>query len=126
MHTQQALAAPAVLAQAGRAWRSALRDAGTLEQGDEVAEHFLATCPLDSVLAEVAQAVVDDPGLLEYGTGLAQFRDDPLRDSWTLREGRPYGLVCTRNQASYEARFRQRVVAWRWRNGLLQQSTERG
>jgi hypothetical protein len=65
---------------------------------------------------------------------LAQFLDDPAQKTWTLkaaearrghveavirqagsdldvatdRKGRPYTLVCTKNQASYERRVRQR------------------
>jgi hypothetical protein len=69
-----------------------------------------------------------------YCVELARFLDDPGRASWTLkaaethrrhvqatiqsnhcdvdcatiRQGSPHGLVCTKNQASYEARCRQR------------------
>jgi predicted 2-oxoglutarate/Fe(II)-dependent dioxygenase YbiX len=69
-----------------------------------------------------------------YCAQLAQFLDDPAFDSWTLkaaethrrhvqdivrsnhcdvdcvtvRQGSPHGLACTKNQASYDARCRQR------------------
>jgi hypothetical protein len=72
----------------------------------------------------------------QYCAQLAQWLDDPLRKSWTLKaaeqhrrhvqatiqtarcdvdcvtlkEGSPHGLVCTKNQASYEALCRQRVA----------------
>lgn len=76
------------------------------------------------------------PCSCEYCAQLAQFLDDAARESWTLRageshrrhvedtirrqrcdvdcvtirQGRPYGLACTKNQASYEARCRQRAA----------------
>lgn len=76
------------------------------------------------------------PCSCEYCAQLAQFLDDPARESWTLRaaeahrrhvedtirrrrcdvdcvtirQGRPYGLACTKNQRRYEARCRQRAA----------------
>jgi predicted 2-oxoglutarate/Fe(II)-dependent dioxygenase YbiX len=76
------------------------------------------------------------PCSCEYCTQLAQFLDDPARDRWTLRaaeshrrhvedlirrrrcdvdcvtirQGRPYGLACTKNQRSYEVRCLQRAA----------------
>lgn len=76
------------------------------------------------------------PCTCEYCAQLAQFLDDPARERWTLRagephrrhvedtirrrrcdvdcetirQGRPYGLACTKNQRSYEARCRQRAA----------------
>jgi hypothetical protein len=70
----------------------------------------------------------------EYCSGLIQFLDDPVQKTWSLRaaeatrghvegiirravcdldlttdrRGRPYSLVCSKNQASYERRAHQR------------------
>jgi len=155
---------------------AAVRDAGLVEDGEALVEHWTATCPLDDVLVGAAQAVAADPGLRQFGPAdhlrarvrqcieeriaqplaaprdwrrdsklpcsceycvqLAQFLDDPARESWTLRaaeshrwhvadsirrqrcdldcatirQGRPYGLACTKNQRSYEARCQQRAA----------------
>ena len=71
-----------------------------------------------------------------YCNALSQFLADPSRETWTLkaaepdrqhlagtirtnncdldltteRKGRPYGLVCTKNQSSYDRRAKQRTA----------------
>ena len=82
-----------------------------------------------------ADAEANEPRDLELrALFLARFLDDPTQKTWTLkavearrghvedvirqagsdlnvatdRKGRPYTLVCTKNQASYERRVKQR------------------